>query len=122
MNRAEWDAYAATVPLTANQLGAIQGHCERLGLLDRAERLAVLAELADLGHLGSTADLTLGQAGKLIGTLRSLSSPADLVALTGRSSSKPAVVILGEAATAIMSALGRDQDARQGQVHPARLN
>lgn len=70
MTREEWCAYAESVPLTPDQRGAILGHCERLGLTDRAERLAVFAELLGLDDLATTADLTLGQAGRLVNLLQ----------------------------------------------------
>jgi hypothetical protein len=51
-----------TTPATPNQVGAIHGECQRLGLGDRNERLAACAQLPGLGGLGSTRDLVTGQA------------------------------------------------------------
>jgi hypothetical protein len=82
MTRDEWNARLAVEPVTPNQRGAIMHECERLGLVsDRAERLALLGTLAGAAALGSTADLTMGQAGQVIGTLRDARDRDDLAAL-----------------------------------------
>jgi len=78
VTRDEWNAYAASVPLTPPQRGAILGHCARLGLVDRRERLAVLAELLNYDGLESTADLTLGDAGRLVNILEHTHDRAEL--------------------------------------------
>ena len=67
MTRDEWQAVLETEPATANQVGAIRGQFERLGFTDtdRAERLAICAALLGREDLNSTADLTMGEAGKL---------------------------------------------------------
>lgn len=70
MTREEWAAVLDSAPITVNQRGRILGECDRLGLADRGERLAVLAALLGLEALGSTADLTMGQAGKLVNILQ----------------------------------------------------
>jgi hypothetical protein len=70
VNRAEWNHVLDTEPATPNQRGAIMRECGRLGLADRAERLAILAALAGIDALGSTADLTMGQAGQLVNLLQ----------------------------------------------------
>lgn len=82
MTREEWNAYAESVPLTPDQRGAILGHCDRLGLTDRGERLTVLAAVLDLDELESTAGLTLGQAGRLVNLLQHTSGRADLPDVT----------------------------------------
>lgn len=71
-----------TDPLTATQLGAVHGEFERLGFgrEDRADRLAISAALAGYpGELESTKDLTMGEAGKLIGILRECEDITDLM-------------------------------------------
>lgn len=83
MKSEDWHQVLATRPATPNQRGAIMGHFERLGLhprRDRAERLAVCAALLGIRELGSTSDLSMGQAGRLISTLRHLRDRADLPA------------------------------------------
>jgi hypothetical protein len=58
-----------TEPLTASQLGRIHREFARLGFhqtQDRAERLRLTAALARVPELGSTKDLTMGQAGRVI--------------------------------------------------------
>src|ERR1017187_8637887 len=68
MTRDELNEMLATEPATRNQVGAIHREFERLGFRekDRAERLAVSAAMIELGSLGSTRDLTMGQAGCLV--------------------------------------------------------
>jgi hypothetical protein len=68
MTRDELNEMLATEPATRNQVGAIRREFERLGFRekDRAERLAVSAAMLELGSLGSTRDLTMGQAGCLV--------------------------------------------------------
>lgn len=63
---------------TGRQVGAVAGAFERLGLRDRAERLRLSAELLDLDELGSTYDLTMGQAGKLLAIVRGAHDLASL--------------------------------------------
>lgn len=65
----EWCAYAESTLATDAQVGTVAGHMGRLGYTSRAERLAMTARLLGLGELGSTKDLTLGQAGRLCGLL-----------------------------------------------------
>lgn len=80
----EYRARLAAEPLTLNQLGTVHKEFVRLGwpLADRAGRLALSAILAEYpGKLASTKDLTMGEAGRLIGALRSCRSRADLPAL-----------------------------------------
>jgi hypothetical protein len=58
---------------------------DRLGLAadaDSAERLAVCARLLGLGDLGSTRDLTMGQAGQLVRLLVGCAGRADLPEVT----------------------------------------
>lgn len=83
----EHRARLATEPLTANQLGAVHREFERLsyGRADRAARLNISARLAGYpGQLASTKDLTMGQAGRLVGALRACHGPADLRAAAAR--------------------------------------
>jgi hypothetical protein len=87
MTRDEWNAYAESVPLTRDQRGAIMREAERLRLADpadRAERLAIFAELLGVDELGSTADLTLGQAGRLVAMLRDVGDRSELPDVTTR--------------------------------------
>lgn len=69
MNRDEWNQVLDTEPLTPNQRGAIMGEFTRLGIRDRAERLAACAALLGIDALATTADLTQGQAGQLVNVL-----------------------------------------------------
>lgn len=78
MTRDEYLAVLATEPATANQRGRIMAECDRLGLTDRAERLAVLAELLDIDELDTTAELVMGQAGYLVHLLQRTSGRAEL--------------------------------------------
>jgi hypothetical protein len=66
VNLADWHAVLASEPATCGQVGAIHGECQRLGLTDRAERLAVTATLLGLDGLDSTRDLVMGDAGRLV--------------------------------------------------------
>ncbi|MHB1593889.1 MAG: hypothetical protein ACYCO9_06435 [Streptosporangiaceae bacterium] len=75
MTRDEYLAVLATEPATPNQVGAIRGECDRLGLGgDRDRRLAVCAAVLGLDGLGSTRDLQMGQAGRLVAVLREAGS------------------------------------------------
>jgi len=69
-----------TEPATGMQRGAVLGEFTRLGYAraDRAERLAVSAELLGLDGLGSTRDLVMGQAGWLYRQLQDTASRAEL--------------------------------------------
>lgn len=78
MNQDEYRAHLAEAPATPNQVGAIHRQAARLGLTDRAARLAVCAELLGLGSLGSTRDLSQGDAGRLVGILSRARGRADL--------------------------------------------
>lgn len=78
MTRDEWFAMLDSEPVTPNQRGAIMRECDRLGIVDRSERLAVLAALAGLDALGSTADLTMGQAGQIVNALQRTRDRAEL--------------------------------------------
>lgn len=70
MTRDELNQVLATEPATRTQVGAVLGEFGRLGVADRAERLALSAQLLGLDALGSTADLVMGDAGRLITMLR----------------------------------------------------
>lgn len=85
MTRDEYLEVLATEPLTPCQRGAVMGECRRLGLDDRGERLAVLAAVLGLGELGSTGDLTMGEAGLALSTLQRADSRADLPAASSAS-------------------------------------
>jgi hypothetical protein len=80
MTREDWMAVLESAPATPNQRGAIHGEFVRLGFgrADRAERLAVCAELLGLDKLRSTADLTMGQAGQLYSLLLGICRRAEL--------------------------------------------
>ena len=84
MTRDEWNQVLATEPATSNQLGAIMREFTRLGFgdADRAERLAVCAELLELDELGSSGDLTMGQAGMLVNVLQHTRTAAELADIT----------------------------------------
>jgi hypothetical protein len=78
MNRDEYLHVLATEPATTAQVGAVIGEFDRLGVVDRAERLAISAELLGLEELGSTTDLVMGDAGRLVNLLRSTRNRAAL--------------------------------------------
>jgi hypothetical protein len=62
----------AVDPLTLNQLGAIHRRFAALGLdehRDRPARLAITARLAGVPEVGSTKELTMGEAGRVIRSL-----------------------------------------------------
>jgi hypothetical protein len=82
MTRDEYLAMLESDPVTPGQRGAIMRECDRLGLTDRAERLSVLAELLDLDALGSTGELTMGQAGKLVNARQNTRDRGDLPDVT----------------------------------------
>lgn len=73
-----------TDPLTLRQLGRIHAEFVRLGFherSERAERLRLTAIIARSGPIGSTKDLTMGQAGRAIGALTGCRTDAELYAL-----------------------------------------
>ena len=79
MNRDEFVRMLDTVPATPNQIGAVHGEFHRLGLDgDRPGRLAVAAALLGLDGLTSSRNLSMGQAGYLVKTLRSLAGAGEL--------------------------------------------
>jgi hypothetical protein len=82
MTRDEYLEMLATEPATATQVGAIVGEFRRLGVIDRAERLAISAELLGLEELGSTTDLVMGDAGRLYRTLLDVRDRAELPDVT----------------------------------------
>ena len=85
MTRDEWRALAESVPATPNQVGAIRREFRRLGFgpADRAERLRITGQLAQAdGQLATTKDLTMGQAGRVVGALTGCRSLPDLHAAT----------------------------------------
>lgn len=79
---ADYRARLAIEPLTLKQLGAIHREFARLGfdhLADRDERLDVTAELAGIDwELSSTKELTMGEAGRVVGALRECRGLPDL--------------------------------------------
>lgn len=82
---AEYRARLDREPLTGNQLGAIHREFYRLGFhvtADRAERLRLTAELARVPSIESTKDLTMGQAGRVVGLLTGCGTARELYALT----------------------------------------
>jgi hypothetical protein len=82
VRRDEWLELAATEPATSDQVGAIHREFARLGYreAERAGRLAASAALLCLDGLDSSADLTLGEAGKLVRLLQGFTSRAELAA------------------------------------------
>jgi hypothetical protein len=91
----------ATQPATRNQVGVIAGELERrLGVRERSERLEVSAALLGLGALGSTRDLTMGEAGALVKILRGTADRADLYRRVADAREKQARAETGGRATA----------------------
>lgn len=109
MRLEEWRQVQETESASPNQVGRIVAEFERLGFgeADRAGRLAVTAALAGLDRLGSTRDLTLGQAGKLCGMLPRIASRDELPAAAGA------------AADQAPEAAGPDDNGGQGDGQPA---
>jgi hypothetical protein len=58
------------------------GEFARLGVTDRAERLAVSAALLNLADLDTTSHLTMGDAGRLLSALQHTVGRAELPVLT----------------------------------------
>jgi hypothetical protein len=72
-------------PLTSNQLGAIHREFYQLGFhvsADRAERLRLTAMLARVPSIDSTKNLTIGQAGRVVGLMTGCRTVRELYALT----------------------------------------
>lgn len=84
MKREDWHAVLASEPATFLQVRACVLECERLGLVDRAGRLAACAALLGLAELGSTCDLCMGDAGRLLRLLRGCRDRGELDALLPR--------------------------------------
>jgi len=81
MNRDEFVRMLDTEPATRNQIGAVRAEFRRLGLDgDRPGRLAAVAAIVGLDSLSSVKDLSMGQAGHLVKTLRSLADAGQLAA------------------------------------------
>jgi len=78
----EWHEVLASEPLTRNQLGAIHQEFARLGFRvnERSRRLALSAALLGFDSLDSTKALTMGEAGRLINTLRNTGERSELEA------------------------------------------
>jgi hypothetical protein len=115
MRLADWHAHLESAPLTANQLGAIHREATRLGLHDRTERLAVIAALAGLDGLGSTRDLTQGQAGQAVRVLSEL--PERKTAAVREPVSRPPAVMWADLLAAIARAFGLLGQAPAGKEH-----
>ncbi|MGH3283602.1 MAG: hypothetical protein ACRDPD_02760 [Streptosporangiaceae bacterium] len=80
----EWHAVLERGPLTGNQLGRIHAEFRRLGFhvdRDRGERLWLTGELSGAGPIGSTRELTMGEAGRMVGILTGCRSVRELYAL-----------------------------------------
>jgi hypothetical protein len=99
---AEYRERLATEPLTPLQLGAIHGEWRRLGLHYRPERLRLSAALAQVGAIGTTKDLTMGEAGRVVGQLRQCATLADARALASSGHAEPV-----PARTGLLAALWR---------------
>lgn len=82
MTRDEYLHMLATEPATVTQVGAIHSEFARLGVHDRTERLAISAALLDLEELGSTTDLVMGDAGRLVRMLLDIRHRAELPDVT----------------------------------------
>jgi hypothetical protein len=81
---AEYRARLGREPLTSNQLGHVHREFGRLGFTeaDRAERLRITATLARVpGQLASTKNLTMGQAGRVVGLMATCRTVRDLYTL-----------------------------------------
>jgi hypothetical protein len=120
MSKEPWHRRILIEPATRAQVGALAGELERRhGLHDRTERLAVCATLLGLDHLGSTRDLTMGQAGVLLNIARRARDRAELdgfivQAVADRkkvqaSDGVTLVEILGQVASAIAAAFSAGQ-------------
>ena len=102
-----------TEAATRTQVGALCGELNRFGIRGHAERVSVCAALLDLDELHSTQDLTMGECGKLIGTLRGLDDRDELDELVARTVAErqadkhPAPGMLGSIAAAITFLFGR---------------
>jgi hypothetical protein len=86
MTREEWNEVLATERATPAQVHAVMQEFTRLGLDhpgDRAGRLALTAWLLGLAEIGSTADLVMGDAGRLLTILRSAGDLDDLLPAPG---------------------------------------
>jgi hypothetical protein len=82
VTRDEYLEILATQPATGAQVGAIISEFDRLGVVDRAERLATTAELLELEHVGSTTDLVMGDAGRLVRMLQRTRDHAELAGIS----------------------------------------
>jgi hypothetical protein len=95
MNRDEWNQVLDTAPATPNQRGAIMREFARLGITDRAERLAITAGLLGIVDLASTHDLTMGQAGRLVGMLPGIDDRNELTDAVAASARPSTVAVAG---------------------------
>jgi hypothetical protein len=132
VTRDEYLAVLDSEPATLAQRGAVMGECDRLGLADRGERLAILAVLLGLDALGSTRDLTMGQAGKIVRALRLARDRAELPSIIeragggqgGGANADPGEFIsLADAIDRILLLLllavhGKDLQAKSGHMPP----
>jgi hypothetical protein len=73
-------------PATPNQWGRVLREFGRLGLADRGQRLCLTAQLAGRGaaDLGSTRDLSAGEAGRVVRVLAGCGTLADAYRLADR--------------------------------------
>jgi hypothetical protein len=105
LTRDEWNAVLATEPATSAQLGAVMHEFRRLGFAegDRGERLAVSGAVLGLDALGSTRDLTMGQAGQLVRALMAYTERGSLPVSPRRTPSPVAVwgMAIGSARRAV---------------------
>jgi hypothetical protein len=116
MPRDEWNRVLDTTRATRSQRGAVMRECDRLGLADRAERLAVCAELLGINELRSTEDLTMGQAGQLVRVLAACSERSQLPAPR-----RPRLSPIATLALALGAAAGAwGAPPRGGGEHPNR--
>jgi hypothetical protein len=107
---AEWHEQLEVRPLTQNQLGRLHRETERLGLWDRAERLAVAAELLDIVDLGSFTELHQGEAGYLLNVLMNTQDRAELFAAPEPEQPAPGVTLLEMAQAFVMTIASWPQD------------
>lgn len=86
MTLGEWQQKLSALPATPNQVGAVRREFERLGFGpgDRADRLRITAQLVGLAEVGSTRDLAMGDAGRLLRQLRDVADRAELAELLPR--------------------------------------
>lgn len=124
MTRDEYLTLLDTEPATLNQRGRIMHECDRLGLVDRTERLAVLAAVLGIDGLDSTADLVMGQAGQLVNVLQRTRDRAelpDVLAIDGQGDEPGEQISISEALARIMLMIYAAWHGNDSESKPARM-